>query len=939
MKRILSILSVLLFFFLYTKSSNPFIRSLDKQVYRAANKNWDIQEDSLGFIYIANDKGLLEFDGMQWSLQEVPNKLGIKSIYVESHNVIYTGGFEDFGRWTRNAFGKLTYTSLSSSIGQNNIHNNEFWQIHKKGDYIYFQSFQTIYALKDNIVFKVSSSPGFLFLLKIKDELWVQKMKGTLFKIDNGKLEPLQGTDMLKGTDVRVILPYEKETFLIGTSNSGLYVYDKKKITQWHAPISEKMKEKELNCAILIENGNYLFGTITNGIYESNPKGEIVRHYSTKNQLINNTILSLLKSRNNSVWVGTEGGIANIQYYDNITYYAFEQNTLGAIYDAIFWKDQIFFCANQGVYYTLKPELNKTQLLSDMKFVEGTQGQAWTFSNINGELYCAHNRGIKKIQPDFKSVPFLLTDKGVFNLSEEKLYNKNILFASTYSTLSLLSPDGKIRNIGASDTPVQYAMTDHLNNIWIKVPHKGIYKYRISPDFKQVKDSLYLGTDTNPTLSQNLNMFKLGGRIIISGDSIFYTFDEIDGKLKENKIINNCFHPTSEIQNIKQAKENLYWIMTASSIHLLYYDGYTAKLIDQYALDPFSLSLVEHFQNISILNDSLNLVCLENGFLIYNHNKKRKEQKPGIPQILTLSSSDINGKSQTYSLSSSANAVQITANQSYSLQINLYNPNAFYQNESFQYKLQGIDKTWSEPLHDNTIHFKRIPQGNYVLEIRTINSLNETSEAITVFLEILAPFYKTKQAFGVYLLLFCAILYLIWTLILRKYRNIHLRKIRAREKERLKQLNAQLEEKVLKINSELFTQQNLILQKRKLFREIKEILDNFYEKKENKNINQLYRSLSNILNTELNEEDNWEMILLSFEQKHPTFFLNLKKISPDFTPNDLRLCMCLRLNFDSKKIADLMNLSVRTIDNNRSKLRKKLNLSHDANLTEFLLEL
>ena len=58
---------------------------------------------------------------------------------------------------------------------------------------------------------------------------------------------------------------------------------------------------------------------------------------------------------------------------------------------------------------------------------------------------------------------------------------------------------------------------------------------------------------------------------------------------------------------------------------------------------------------------------------------------------------------------------------------------------------------------------------------------------------------------------------------------------------------------------------------------------------------------------------------------------------PDLTPGDLRLAAYLKMNLSSKEIAPLLNISIRGIENKRYRLRKKLELPEDTNLTEFIM--
>jgi DNA-binding CsgD family transcriptional regulator len=88
---------------------------------------------------------------------------------------------------------------------------------------------------------------------------------------------------------------------------------------------------------------------------------------------------------------------------------------------------------------------------------------------------------------------------------------------------------------------------------------------------------------------------------------------------------------------------------------------------------------------------------------------------------------------------------------------------------------------------------------------------------------------------------------------------------------------------------------------------------------------------------DLDTEEDWKNFLIKFEEKHTNFFKKLKAGYPALTSTDLRLCACLKLNMETKDIASLMSLSVRAVENNRYRLRKKLNLATEQNLNEFFI--
>ena len=82
-----------------------------------------------------------------------------------------------------------------------------------------------------------------------------------------------------------------------------------------------------------------------------------------------------------------------------------------------------------------------------------------------------------------------------------------------------------------------------------------------------------------------------------------------------------------------------------------------------------------------------------------------------------------------------------------------------------------------------------------------------------------------------------------------------------------------------------------------------------------------------------------EIFQEAFNNADKGFLNKVKEKHPALTPNDLKLCAYLRLNLSSKEIAPLLNISSRSVEVKRYRLRKKMNLPHESSLTNYILEL
>ncbi len=74
-----------------------------------------------------------------------------------------------------------------------------------------------------------------------------------------------------------------------------------------------------------------------------------------------------------------------------------------------------------------------------------------------------------------------------------------------------------------------------------------------------------------------------------------------------------------------------------------------------------------------------------------------------------------------------------------------------------------------------------------------------------------------------------------------------------------------------------------------------------------------------------------------FMQMHDKFYEKLLEINADLSRSELQMCAFLCLNLPSKEIADLLNLSLSTIDHRRHSIRKKLGLESTENLISYLI--
>ncbi len=143
----------------------------------------------------------------------------------------------------------------------------------------------------------------------------------------------------------------------------------------------------------------------------------------------------------------------------------------------------------------------------------------------------------------------------------------------------------------------------------------------------------------------------------------------------------------------------------------------------------------------------------------------------------------------------------------------------------------------------------------------------------------------------------------------------------------------QLSDQVKFNNNQLTNYAVSIVQKNEFLEMIKMEIDNLSK---NSQDNKDVKSLSSIVNQHLLSSGDRKDFEIRIEQENQDFYYKLDKNFPDLSDKNKKLCSLLLLDLSSKEIATLMNISVGSVEKSRHRLRKKLNLESDVNISEFL---
>ena len=405
--------------------------------YSAGTQNWQLLTTRNGWLYAANNYGLLEYDGSQWRIYGMYYGNLPRSIAALDDKAIFIGATNDFGVFTPTSMGAMRYTSLMTEDISPDY--GEVWDIEVIGQQVYIFTRHRIivaeYSDADSISLKnvrtLSTASRVFCAEEVGGAIYVGTDDG-LYLLTGTRMNRIHGSDVLRGYEVRCIQSLDEQRLLIGTDLGGLYEYDGTRIAPYRTEADAFIRKNQLY-TFAVRGDQIALGTVLQGIAVVTTDGKISRYVSRKEGLQNNTILSMAFDSRNNLWVGLDQGIDYVQLASTRQYFSDEQTNFGTGYAALRVQQgattRYYYGTNQALYV-------RTNTGKPLQLVEGSMGQVWSLSEIDGTVFCCHNRGLF-IVDGARMLP-LCTDEGFWKV--QPLPDGRVL-AGSYSGFRVLSKD------------------------------------------------------------------------------------------------------------------------------------------------------------------------------------------------------------------------------------------------------------------------------------------------------------------------------------------------------------------------------------------------------------------------------------------------------------------------------------------------------------------
>jgi DNA-binding CsgD family transcriptional regulator len=468
-----------------------------------------------------------------------------------------------------------------------------------------------------------------------------------------------------------------------------------------------------------------------------------------------------------------------------------------------------------------------------------------------------------------------------------------------------------------------------------------VFELNINNDFTKVTN---FKTEESITKGLNSGLVKYQNEILYSSPEGVFRYHRTSNTFVRDSILSSILLDNDGYVSgklIPVENENELWAFTENNV-VRFTPGNLNNILrpNKISLPSASRRFIPGYENLMYMGENTYLFGTSFGYLLVNIDKLTN--KFYEIEINAIEKSVLN-KARTKIILNNEEEMEFRFREN-----NLYFSYSVPEFDKFmevqyQYQLEGIYNEWSNWSSDSEVSFKNLPYGDYTFKVKAQIG-NKMSENIAAYsFKVKRPFVISNVMLVLYGFIIIMLFIVIHTIYKRYYSKQKHRLLEKEqrifslaqlknEKEIMQLRNDKLRQDVDSKSRELAVSTMSIIKKNEI---LNTILNALEEVKEDNHVKPVVK----IINQSLTDTSDWEMFQEAFNNADSKFIKKVKSQHPSLTPNDLRLCAYLRLNLSSKEIAPLLNISPRSVEIKRYRLRKKMGLSHEKSLVEYILEI
>ncbi len=498
------------------------VRHFAAQSYNQQPTNWDFAQSPVtGLLYVANNDGVMEFDGETWRLISTTTHTAVQSLDVTSDGVVYVGMQGDIGYLAPDsAAGSLKYVSLFEELPRGARDFWNVWSVHAAREGVYFQSRNYLFRWDGEEMRVWKTESGFFRAFGPGDDFYVLEFGTGLKSVEDDSLVVIPEGGRFASMGVYMIAPAPDDELIIGTKVAGFFHYDGASLRPFPTRAEAYLRANDFYTGCALPGGGYALATLKGGVVTIDEHGRILQILNRERGLPENVVNDVFADEQGNLWLAFNNrGLARAQPQSALTVYDERLGLPGVARHMTVHGESFLDATGAGLFFKAPGAAGNAGATRSTLFKPRTDiGIPAATFGIEDDLIISGNRGISILANG--AVQQISSDRTAFDFSESA--DGSAIFAGMengVSKLRMVEGEWTIGDVLPSiKQEIISVSQDSSGALWLGTPQDGVIRVRLGADGTSAESIVrFDSTDGLPAAYTEIREFD--------GKTVFFTED------------------------------------------------------------------------------------------------------------------------------------------------------------------------------------------------------------------------------------------------------------------------------------------------------------------------------------------------------------------------------------------------------------------------------
>ncbi|MGZ8778896.1 MAG: diguanylate cyclase [Thermoanaerobaculia bacterium] len=716
----------------------PLITVYPPETHKAGPQTFDIAQDGRGVLHFGNLHGLVTYDGAWWELHKLPNEQVPLSLASDARGRVALGLMNDLGYLARNAKGAYEYRSLLDSLPAEQRHVGDIRAICTTPAGFLFVAEKSLLLWNEGAVKRIAaftaedaprgcSSEGADVLLR--------GPKG-LHRLD---IQTLRVSPM--GLDKRVlhILRRADNTIIAVTRDDGPFIVANGTAVPFAPAVKAWLAGKLVTGGARLRDGRMVITTRQNGLVIFDENGEIEQIIAAGAGLPDAVLSEAFVDREGALWLAMEGPIARVDVTAPVTVFDARGGVRGAAGDVARFDGKLYAATTHGLF--------EIDARGSAKRVEPMEEGAWRVLVVEDELLAGTVKGIYRIKPGGAIEHVIKMERELYDMVRSPTDPSRVWGAYGDGVGSIRRVNGTWtfeRLVPGIDQEIA-SVVERNGVLWCGTVFNGIL---------QILDPRGAKPRVRQFGTNEMNVYDVAGRPVFVGATGEIVQIARNGQLEPDARLGHLKAPRGFFVVGEDARGNVWINSTPPRVFERRPDG-------TYAAEgrPLVSVTAADIQNIRTTRDGAIWFASDKGLFRYDPSGSAEvfaaQAQPLIRRVM---------EGETHVLFGGATVATrepVTLRHNFGRIRLEFAPASYRPGVEYQYRLDPIDEEWSEWTAQPFIDYTTLAANDYTFRLRARGAGSAPSAEATWQFAVLSPWYTSRWAYGIWILLAVAIVLLV----------------------------------------------------------------------------------------------------------------------------------------------------------------------------------